>query len=696
MNIKKSIVLRVRIAFLVMMLFAVAILGKLLKIQVVDGKEWNERAEDIGLEFRTIPATRGNIYSDNGSLLATSVPFYRLAFDPTVARQETFDEGIDSLSMLLANFFGDKTAAAYKDRIVAARNNNRQYLVLNRRQIGYQEKKELSTWPIFRHGKARGGVIFEKLEERVQPFSYLGRRTVGYMQEDGSGRGLEYSFNHLLAGEDGSGLFQKMAGGNWKPVRDGSDLQPRHGMDIEATLDINLQDVAESALLRHLLMHNAEYGCVVVMEVQTGEIKAMSNLTRGDDGDYREVYNYAVQGLTEPGSTFKLASMIALFEETSLSLNDTIDTGNGTYEFYGVEINDAKPGGYGRISVQEAMEKSSNIAVMKMIDAQFGQNPQRLIDYYKALGIDQPLGFQMVGEGMPNVKGPGDEGWSKISHLWMSIGYELELTPLQILALYNAVANDGKLIQPIIVREAKSANRVERQFQAATINKRICSPSTLAKLRTMLEGVVERGTARNINDTYYTIAGKTGTAQKYINGRPSRRYYTSFAGYFPADNPRYSCIVVIDDPKGYQQYGSDVAAPVFKEVADKIYAQDIALHDPMPDSLKGPQGIFPVIRAGHAEDLSYISEAIGVPYAVATQEDWVRTRIEGNMVEWVDGKVSSDQVPDVRGMTLRDAIYLLENRGMRVEFEGAGRVDEQSQLPGTRIVKGSRIKLTLG
>ncbi|MEL6536025.1 MAG: penicillin-binding protein [Bacteroidota bacterium] len=688
--------MRVRIAFLAVVLFAVAILGKMIKIQVVDGKEWNQRAEDIGLQFRTIPATRGNIYSDNGSLLATSVPFYRLAFDPTVAKDEIFNEGLDSLSMLLAGFFGDKTAEDYANRIRGARSGNRQYLVLNRRRIDYQEKKEMSTWPIFRRGKARGGVLFEKLEDRVQPFSYLGRRTVGYMNEDGSGRGLEYSFNAVLAGADGSALFQKMAGGNWKLVRDGSEMQPRHGWDIETTLDINLQDVAESALLKHLDMHEADFGCVVVMEVQTGEIKAISNLTRGDDGKYREVYNYAVQGITEAGSTFKLASMMALFEETRLKLNDTIDAGNGTYQFYGVEMNDAKPGGYGRISVQEAMEKSSNIAVMKLIDAEFGQNPDRLIDYYHALGIAQPLGFQMVGEGIPSIKRPGDEGWSKISHLWMSIGYEVQLAPLHTLALYNAIANDGKLIQPMIVRKAYSANTVYRNYQSAVINDKICSKSTLQKLRTMLEGVVERGTARNINDTYYQIAGKTGTAQKYINGRPSRNYYTSFAGYFPADRPRYSAIVVIDNPKGYQQYGSDVAAPVFKEIADKIYALDIDLHHAQPDSLEGPQGIFPVIRAGNAQDLMAISGTIGLQSELATEEDWVRTQIDGSIVQYIDGKVSSDAVPDVQGMTLRDALYLLENRGMRVEFTGAGRVATQSQAPGTRIVKGSRIKLTLG
>lgn len=687
--------LRVRIAFLAMLLFASAVLGKMIKIQVVDGKEWSERAEDIGLDFRPIPATRGNIYSDNGSLLATSVPYYRLAFDPTVARQEVFDEGIDSLATLLANFFNDKSAQDYKRRILGARSSDRQYLVLNRRRIDYQEKKVLSSWPIFRNGRTRGGVLFEKLENRVQPFSYLGRRTIGYVNEDGSGRGLEYSFNDLLAGNDGSALFQKMSGGNWKLVRDGTEMQPQHGWDIETTLDVNLQDVAESALLKHLLMHEADYGCVMVMEVQTGEIKAMSNLTRSDNGEYREVYNYAVQGLTEPGSTFKLASMMALFEETNLSLKDSIDAGNGTYEFYGVEINDSKPGGYGKISVQQAMEKSSNIAVMKLIDAQFGQDPQRLIDYYQALGIAQPLGFQMVGEGIPNVKGPGEEGWSKISHLWMSIGYELQLAPIHTLALYNAVANDGKLIQPIIVRKAYSANRIHREYQAATLNGRICSRKTITKLRSMLEGVVDRGTARNISGTHYAIAGKTGTAQKYINGLPSRQYYTSFAGYFPAEQPRYSAIVVIDNPKGYQQYGSDVAAPVFKEIADKIYSVDIALHAPQPDTLKATDGVFPVIRGGYAQDLTYISEDIGLPYEVASQEDWVRTHIDGEKVQWVDGEVSGDQVPDVQGLTLRDAIYLLENRGLRVEFSGTGRVATQSQAPGTRAIKGSRIKLTL-
>src|SRR5690606_997276 len=330
-----------------MVLFAISIGARIVDIQFVEGKKWAAIAEDIGLKYRKVEATRGNIYSDNGSLMATSLPFYKVAFDPTIADNELYKNGLDSLSMLLSRHFKDKTPAEYKHKINNARVAKRRYLVLNWKLIDYQDKKKMSQWPIFREGRLGGGVIFEKVDRRFLPSSHLGGRTIGYITETGSGVGLEYSFNKFLAGTDGEALFQKMAGGNWKPVYDDSEVRPEEGLDIETTIDINLQDVAESALLKALIRHEADYGCVVVMEVATGEIKAISNLKGYEDGNYREVYNYAVQGLTEPGSTFKLASMIALFEDSNLKPSDSIDTGNGEYKFFDRTMLDHKPGGYG-------------------------------------------------------------------------------------------------------------------------------------------------------------------------------------------------------------------------------------------------------------------------------------------------------------------------------------------------------------
>jgi cell division protein FtsI (penicillin-binding protein 3) len=359
-------------------------------------------------------------------------------------------------------------------------------------------------------------------------------------------------------------------------------------------------------------------------------------------------------------------------------------------------MTDAKPGGLGKITVKEAFEKSSNIAISKLVNAHFGLNPQRYIDYVKAMGIGQPLGFQMVGEGLPYIKSASDPSWSGITLPWMSIGYEMQLTPLQILAFYNAVANDGKMITPIIVRKVKKADKTIEHYKGEVINKKICSQETLNKVRLLLEGVVENGTATNIKNSHYSIAGKTGTAQKVKDGKYTKSYYTSFAGYFPADRPKYSAIVVIDDPKGYRQYGGDVAAPVFKEVADKIYARDLEMHPPYLKDALVSHGVFPVIQAGLQEDLKLICNQLGISNHANAADEWVKAQKVNNSINWVNNATSPGSVPDVKGMTLKDALYLLENNGLRVSYKGRGRVQDQSLVAGTKAVKGSYIVLKLG
>lgn len=695
MNIKRSILLRVRIAFLLVFLFAAVVSYRMFSLQFIEGSRWRQVAENTSLKYRTIKATRGNIYSDNGSLLATSLPFYRVCIDPTISDDEVFRQGIDSLSIRLSRFFGDKSAVEYKQKITNARQAKRQYLILNRVQIGYQDKKIMENWPLFREGRYKGGVIFEKVDQRFKPFSNLAFRTVGYLNEDGYGAGLEYSFNEQLKGRDGEALFQKVVGGNWKQVFSESDARPVEGSDIVTTIDVNLQDVAESSLLRHLQSHSADRGCVLVMEVETGYIKAISNLSRNSAGYYAETYNYAVgsHGLREPGSTFKLASMIALFEDANLKLTDTVDTGNGAYKFYNQTVRDHKPGGYGKITIQEAFEQSSNIAVAKLVDKHFGLQQDRYMQYIRNMGLADPLGFQLKGEGIPNFRPLNT--WSGITLPWMSYGYGFEITPLQTLALYNAVANGGKLMQPILVSAVKKADKVEQLFNPVVLNDKLCSEQTLANVRTMLEGVVERGTARNIRDAHYKIAGKTGTAQTLENGRYIKKYYTSFAGYFPADRPKYSAIVVIDNPKGYSQYGSDVAAPVFKEIADKVYARDLQMHHPFVAAPAIQQEVFPLIQSGYQPELAEICRELKIEQQGTHMEEWVNATIDSNHIVWKPKKILMESVPDVRGMTLRDALYLLENKGLRVQYEGSGRVSRQSQLPGSRALKGTIIKLDL-
>ncbi len=695
MNIKKSILLRVRIAFLLVFVFAAAVAIKMGRIQFLEGDKWQEISNQMTFQYRPVKATRGNIYSDNGSLLATSLPFYKVAFDATIATNELFNEGIDSLAYQLSKYFKDQSAESYKRMLRNARENNRQYTLISSKTIGYQDKKIMESWPIFKAGRLKGGVVFEKVDKRFRPFSNLSLRTIGFVNENSVGAGLEYSFNDALAGRDGEALYQRIAGGTWKPVFDGNEIKTEQGLDIETTIDINLQDVSETALLRALDYHEADYGVVVVMEVKTGEVKAISNLSRNSKGYYYERYNYAVGGLVEPGSTFKLATMIALLENTNISLTDTINTGNGEHQFYKNTVRDHEKGGYGTISVKEAFEVSSNVAMAKLVDQYFGKQPEKFVQQIDDLGLSRPLGVQIKGEGIPVIKRPTDKEWSGITLPWMAYGYGLEMTPLQTLALYNAVANGGKMIRPVFVKKIRQADKVVEKIKPVVLNEKICSTETLAKLRLMLEGVVERGTAENINNAHYKIAGKTGTAQILENGRYTKKYITSFAGYFPADNPKYSAIVLIKNPKGWRQYGSNVAAPVFKEIADNIYSRDIEIHKPLPDQFVAEAGVFPLIQSGYKDELAFLCNEMGISNHSATEKEWVVTERFGNSIKWKENKITENLVPNVKGMTLRDALFVLESAGLRVSIEGKGRVVEQSKLPGVRISNGSEIKIKL-
>jgi cell division protein FtsI (penicillin-binding protein 3) len=698
MNIKKSIVLRVRIAFLGICLFACAIVYKVVQIQFMDGARWKKISKERRIRYQPVFATRGNIYSDNGSILATSLPFYRVAFDPTVADVTTFNAGIDSLSMLLARFYKDKSDDYYRRKLKNARHDGRRYLRLNSRQINYQDKKMMAKWPIFRDGKNKGGVIFEKVEKRFKPFGLLAERTIGFINEDKNGAGLEFSFNNHLAGTDGEALFERIAGGN-KPIYDGTEVKPQHGYDIQTTIDINLQDVAENALYKALEKTNAEYGCVIMMEVKTGEIKAIANLGK-TKGGYIEDYNYAVgnQGRTEPGSTFKLASMMALFEYApDVKLTDTIDTGNGTYRIKNTTMTDAKKGGYGKLAVQQIFEKSSNIGVAKLMEQHFGNNPQAYVDYLNKFGLNSTLGFQMDGEARPFMKSPQDKTWYGTTLTSMAIGYETKLSPMQTLAFYNAVANNGVKIQPIIVKEISKTNTVIQSFNTRVLNEKVCSDETLKRLQAMLEGVVEHGTAKNILSKDYKVAGKTGTARKVKNGRYVMEYSTSFVGYFPADNPKYSCIVIIDSPKGVNVYGGDVAAPVFKELADKAYARDLAMHKSLQARVVPNKESMPSVEAGSLDDLAYICNKIGISnHTNGTDEEWVKVEPKPRSLNFNPNPVLANKVPDVIGMTLRDALFILGNQHLEVKVEGAGkRVQRQSLEPGTDITKRAKITIVL-
>ena len=696
MNIKRSILLRVRVAFLFIVLFAISVVIKTGHIQFVEGEKWAAMGERISFDYKRVKATRGNIYSDNGSLLATSLPFYKVAFDATQPKDEIFDRAVDSLAYHLSRFFRDKSKTDYKHMLKDARATNKQYVILSRKRINYQEKKMMMEWPIFREGRLRGGAIFEKIDVRYHPFANLSRRTVGYINENDKGAGLEYSFNDQLGGQDGYAYYQKIAGGHWKPVFDATNVKAIDGLDLQTTLDINLQDVSETALHKAMVQHNADDGLVVVMDVKTGEVKAISNLSSNGRGGFSEKFNFATGQVFEPGSTFKLVTMIALLEDSPVELTDSVDTGNGSFNFYNKTVRDHEEGGLGMVTVQEAFEHSSNVAMAKLVDKHFGLRPQKFVDYLDKLKQSQPLGIQILGEQPPKVKRPGEKGWSGISLPWLSHGYGLETTPLHTLALYNAVANNGVMIKPVFVKSIKKADENEEIFATEVLNKSICSSKTLNRLKLLLEGVVENGTAKNIKGTHYRIAGKTGTAQILEKGRYTKKYITSFVGYFPAHEPKYSAIVLIKNPRGWYQYGSSVAAPVFKEIADNIYSRDINLHQPMDIKKFAVQEVLPVIRAGNQQELTLLCNELGISNHSQTEEEWVRSTRNGSGVNWKKAQASKELVPDVMGMTFRDAIFLLENSGLHVTYEGKGRVVKQSLTAGGRIGKGSRIYIKLG
>ncbi len=662
---------------------------------MVEGEKWVQMGEQISFDYKKVKATRGNIYSDNGSLLATSLPFYKVAFDATLPNEKVFSEGVDSLARKLSAYYKDKPYLDYKRMLIDARKSGKQYIIVNRKQISYQDKKMMTEWPIFREGRLRGGVIFEKVDIRYRPFANLSKRTIGFVNENEKGAGLEYSFNDQLSGQDGYAYYQKIAGGVWKPVFDTENVKAINGLDIQTTLDINLQDVSETALHKAMMQHNADDGLVVVMEVKTGAVKAIANLSSDGRGNFYEKFNYATGGLFEPGSTFKLITMIALLEDSNMELSDSIDTGNGEFKFYKNTVRDHEKGGLGKITVRQAFEHSSNVAMAKLADKNFGTRPQKFMDHVERLKIHQPLGIQITGEPHPKFKWPGQKGWSGISLPWMAYGYGIEITPLHTLAMYNAVANNGKMIRPVFVESVKRADREKENFETDVIVSKICSDKTLNKVKLLLEGVVENGTAKGIKGTHYRIAGKTGTAQILENGKYTKKYITSFVGYFPAHAPKYSAIVLIKNPRGWHQYGSNVAAPVFKEIADNIYSRDINLHLAMEKKYVEP-GVFPVIRAGNQEELTMLCNVLGISNHSSSEEDWVRSSINGNSINWKKNTIGQGIVPDVQGMTFRDALYLLEQAGLKVIYEGKGRVVSQSITAGGKVSKGDRIYIQLG
>ncbi|TVR78920.1 MAG: PASTA domain-containing protein [Chitinophagaceae bacterium] len=698
MNIKKEILWRIWVAFIFICLLGGAVFVKAVQIQVSEGEYWKSFADSLTTAYISIEAERGNVLSADGRLLATSLPFFEVRFDPNTESitDELFYSKVDSLAFNMSAFFGDASEIEYKRRLVNARLNGNRYLLI-KQNANYHELMEMRSWPIFRKGRFRGGMIVIQQNRRVTPFRLLAHRTIGYVRPDVQPVGLEGAFDEYLSGVEGKRLMQRISGGTWVPINDEDEIKPQHGKDIVTTIDVNLQDVVENALLKAIKTHGASHGTAVLMEVSTGQIKAIANLGEIEKGRYWEKYNYAIGEGTEPGSTFKTAAMIALLEDGYIHINDSVDLNRGRYNFFDLVMRDAEQHDNRRVTIQRAFDMSSNVGISRLIQQHYGSQPHKFINHLKKMDLDKPVGIEIRGEATPFIKDPSNPDWSGTTLPWMAVGYELQLAPIQILAFYNAIANNGKMMKPYLVQSIQQYGNVIESFEPEVLNSSITSQKTLEDIRLLLESVVENGTGRVIRSDSYKIAGKTGTTQIADAGTYSDKYQSSFVGYFPADNPEYSCIVVIQKPTSGIYYGGHVAGPVFKEIADHVYSMSIPMHLPVNLYVQEETVSVPILRPGSAYDARFLLKNLGLLYEDYSDTEWISSRITNNKIHLSNLSVNKENIPDVRGMGLKDAIYLLENMGLTVEIIGSrGRVIRQSLTPGQMLNNSTQITIELG
>ena len=646
---------------------AIAVIVKVVDIQVVKADEYKELALSKTEKMFTIEPNRGNLYSEDGSLLAASVSKYEIRFDAKTVSEDNFQNNVAALSDSLGIMF-NRPSSYYRQLFRKARANSNRYTLVAR-NVDYLDFVRIKQFPLFNLGPYKGGFIETHRVVREYPLGKMAARSIGYERVDENGYytrvGMDGAFGETyLRGKEGKRLKQKIAKGQWKPVGLDNIVEPQDGFDVVSTIDVNIQDIAHHELLKQLEKYKADHGCVVVMETETGEIKAISNLGRTSDGKYYEKLNYAIGESHEPGSTFKLMSLVAALEDKVVDTSTVVDTENGRYRIYDGVVKDSKWGGYGKISVAKAFEVSSNTAFAKIINENYKEQPEKFVNRLMNMGLHKKLGLPIIGEGDPVIRYPGEKGWSGISLGWMSHGYEVSLTPLQTLAFYNAIANDGEFVKPRLIKEVREGNKVMKRFDKQVVNPSICSHETVEKVQQLMKDVVEKdfGTGHKLYSKNFSMAGKTGTCQKnYVTKDPDKlAYISTFAGYFPADNPKYSCIVVIHEPdKSVGYYGADVSGPVFKSMAQKIHAIS-----PMVDEVEGDM----------IEDAK-LDENYQQYYAQAQK------------------KFST--VPNVKGMSGMDAVSLLENMGLEVEVHGNGKVKKQSIDQGTDIKQVKKIILEL-
>lgn len=667
---EKNILKRLYFVAGCMFIFALLVVFKLINIQFVQGEQYRGLAEKRTLKTVDIPANRGNVYSADGSLLATSVPKYDIRIDALTPSAKNFKKHLKALCDSLAKFHG-KTSGYYQKAIRKARQDKNRYFLLAR-NLGYSEYLRFRNFPLLNLGAFKGGLIVEQKTKREHPMGGIAERTIGYERWDDQGNvtrpGIDGAFGELyLRGTNGRRLKQQIGKGQWKPVSDANEVEPQDGYDVYTTIDVNIQDIAHHALLEQLEKYKAEHGSVVVMETKTGEVKAISNLGRSESGTYYEKRNYAVWESHEPGSTFKLMALAVALDDKVVDTSTVVDTENGILTFYGQKVRDSKNGGYGKISIAKAFEVSSNTGIVKAIHNSYKDNPKKFVDGLYDMNLQNTLDLPIIGEGKPVIPDPRIKNglWSGIALEWMAYGYNVKLTPLQSLTFYNAIANDGEMVRPRFLKEVKEYGNTIEVFEKDVINKQICSKETVTKLQKLLANVVKKkhGTGNGLYAENFSMAGKTGTAQTEYwmpDWDENKRYISSFTGYFPAENPKYSCIVVIHKPDisvGY--YGADVSGPVFKKIAQKIYTDT------------------PIIDA--VEDLE--EKHVAVERSFEAYYDVAQTY--------------KTIMPDLKGMPAMDAIVLLENMGMKVQLKGNGKVVKQSVSSGVKLKPKQTIVLEL-
>lgn len=682
------------IAFTCICLLGLVILAKAAMIQIKDGDRLRALAEEIHTRSTVLPAERGNVYTEKGELLCSTVPQFDVHIDFSVINEKVFNKEVDGLSVELAKLFKDQSASKYKRELKAAYEAQHKYWSL-KHKVRYDEYQQLREFPIFKLGTNAGGFISEAKTNRINPFGMLAYRTIGLWRENAQTVGLEATYDSVLRGYSGSRVEQKMTGGGWMPI-EGSEIEPRNGKDVITTIDLEIQGIAEHAVKSMLEQYDLQYGTCVVMETQTGKIKALVNLGQQEDGSYWEDFNYAMMP-TEPGSVFKLVTLVALFNDKLVTVDDIVDAEGGAIRFGNLLMKDSHLG-LGKLTIRDAFAHSSNVAHAKLAYQYYNAKPEKFLEHVKALHLHERTGIDIAGERRPVVKSTESKTWSKTTLPWMATGYEVQITPLHTCMLYNAVANNGKMMRPYLVSEVKDYGATIYKKKPEAISEAIGDAETVAQLRACVEEVALTGTAKSIQSPFYTIAGKTGTAQvadkgiKYSDGV----YQGSFVGYFPADAPRYTIAVVMRTKKHARRYyGGTIAAPVFRMVADRIFAASEGWAVPL-DSVDRKARNKGIAQKATGQDYNTVLKKVGMPVSVPDENIVYQIDTDSSNSLVADKQnVVRGYMPDVSGMGLKDAIYLLEKEGLIVHIEGKGKVRAQSIAPGTPITRGWEIKLEL-